>query len=237
MSRYSQSPNYIARKTLWLAFNWWNILFFVIAIPAALIFMNMKFPNDCTPLVALALWMVIPVTICIRRKKLDWWNVVFFFVLIPAIIPVLKILPNFVPALDKILTPIVDKILGEYLSNWLIVLALWAIVPISIIVVKIIIIRHKYIEFYDTCVVEKTGVFFKHSKKTVFPEVTAVKTYKNILGYGKVHVDVVGPWDIDFEKMARPEDLREYLVHHMLNTAAVENISNNPYIAATDGIF
>ena len=50
-------------------------------------------------------------------------------------------------------------------------------------------------------------------------------------------VDEKSPWDVKFDDMSRPDDLRDYLVYHMLNSAAVENISNNPYIAATDGIF
>ena len=40
---------------------------------------------------------------------------------------------------------------------------------------------------------------------------------------------------------ARPEDLREYLHDYMINSATVERISNNPYIAAlgvaTDDLF
>ena len=236
MSRYSQSPNYVARKTLWLAFDWWNVVIYTIVIPTLLVVLEIKFPGLCSPLMALALWMIIPITIALTRKKLEWWNVLFLMILIPAILPIASLVPKFVPMLGRIINPIVAMVY-TFLSKWTNLLILWVIAPISIYVVKIIIIRHKYIEFYDTCVVEKSGVFFKHSKKTVFPEVTAVNTYKNILGYGNVHVDVVGPWDIDYEDMARPEDLRSYLVHHMLNTAAVENISNNPYIAATDGIF
>ena len=167
MARYRQ-PNYIARKTKWLAWDWWNIVFFIIAIPTAFIIAHFTL-KDMLP--------------------------------------------------------------------WLLLLAIWSVVPASIIIVKLVILRFTYVEFYDDHVVEKSGVFFKRSKKTVFPEVVAVNTYKNILGYGDVHIDVVGPWDVDLKKISRPEDLREYLVEHMLNTTALENISNNPYIAATDGIF
>ena len=168
MARYSREPNYVARKTMWLAWDWWNILFGMLLIPTLIIVCYIRY-TDMLP--------------------------------------------------------------------WLLIFAIWYVIPISIVLVKIIIVRHKYVEFYDSYVVEKSGVFFKKIKKSVFPEVTAVHTNKNILGYGDVHIDVVGPWDIDLKDMSRPDDIREYLVNHMLNTAAIESLSNNPYIAATDGIF
>ena len=219
MARYRHAPNYIARKSTWLAWDWWNILIYMTIIPAAFIILHFLMPDKCNWLIMLGVWCVVPITAWIAYKKIKWWNVVFLMLLFPAVFVVLHF------------------VAPEACSNWLIGLAIWCAVPVSIIVVKYIIIRHKYVEFYDTCVVEKWGVFFKHSKKTVFPEVTAVKTYKNILGYGNVFIDVVGPWDVNLRDMARPEDVREYLVLHMLNSAAVENISNNPYIAAIDGIF
>ena len=222
MSRYSQSPNYVARRTLWLAFDWWNVVLFTIIIPVALILLEIVSPGLCSPLMASALWMIIPFTIVIAKKKLHLWNLVFLMILIPLVLIVGS----------SLVSP-----LYVFLSKWTNLLILWMIAPISVYVVKIIVLRHQYIEFYDTFVVEKSGVFFKKSKKTIFPEVTGVNTYKNIFGYGNVHIEVVGPWDIDYEDVARPDDLRSYLVNHMLNTAAIENISNNPYIAATDGIF
>ena len=227
MARYRQSPNYIAKKSLWPAFDWWNILFYMLVIPALIIIMQIKFPELCSWYIALALYALVPITIICMEKKLSWWNVLFMIILIPATVAVLYFL---VPALG-------EKIVNEWLANWWIVLGLWCVFPIMICLVQIIILSHKYIEFYDNCVIERWGVFNKRTKKTVFPEVTAVTTQKNILGYGDVYIDVVGPWDVKFDDMSRPDDLRDYLVYHMLNSAAVENISNNPYIAATDGIF
>lgn len=227
MARYRQSPNYIAKKSLWPAFNWWNILFYTLLIPGAIVIMQIMFTNYCSWYVALALYTLVPFTIICMQKKLSWWNLLFFIILIPAgVVAVYFLLPG-----------LGDKIVNEWLTNWWVVLGLWCAFPLMIYVVKIIILKHKYIEFYDNCVIERWGVFNRHTKKTVFPEVTAVTTQKNILGYGDVYIDVVGPWDVTFDDMARPDDLRDYLVYHMLNAAAVENISNNPYIAATDGIF
>ena len=227
MARYRQSPNYIAKKSLWPAFDWWNVILYLLVIPAAIVIMQIKFPELCSWYIALALYALVPITIIGMEKKVSAWNVIFMMILVPLIFVVLYF----------VVPPLGEKIVNEWLANWWIVLGLWCVFPIMILVVKITILKCKYIEFYDNCVIERWGVFNKHTKKTVFPEVTAVTTQKNILGYGDVYIDVVGPWDVTFDDMAKPDDLRDFLVYHMLNSAAVENISNNPYIAATDGIF
>ena len=121
---------------------------------------------------------------------------------------------------------------------WTVILAGWSIVVAIYLIVNLIIIRCDYVEFYDSYVIEKEGVIWRKSKKTIFPQITGVTTHRNILGYGEVNVDVVGPWDVNLEKIKRPEDVREYLVDHMVNSVAVENIGNNPYIASlTASIF
>ena len=226
MARFRQSPNYIAKKSLWPAFDWWNILFYMVVIPTLIIVLQISNPDLCSLFIALALYALVPLTLIFMSKKITWWNLLFF-IIIPAIV---------VAALYFVLPPLYETV-SELFSSWWVVLGAWCVFPITICVVKVIILRHKYIEFYDNCVIERWGVFNKHTKKTVFPEVTAVTTQKNILGYGDVFIDVVGPWDVKFDDMSKPDDLRDYLVYHMLNDAAVENISNNPYIAATDGIF
>ena len=227
MARYRQGPNYIAKKSLWLALNWWNVLFNTILIPAVIAVLTLIKPDIFSWYVFAILYALVPLTIICVQKKLSVWNLLIFIILIPGTIAGMCLL----------LPPIAELLNTHVFSNGWVALGVWLVFPFSIYIVKIIILKHKYIEFYDTFVIERTGVFVKHTKKTVFPEVTAVTTKKNILGYGDVYIDVVGPWDITFDKMARPDDLRDYLVYHMLNSAAVENISNNPYIAATDGIF
>ena len=227
MARYRQSPNYIAKKSLWPAFDWWNVMIYMMIIPTAIIIMQIVMPELCSWYIALALYALVPFTVACMERRLSFWNVLCLIILIPGGVAGICVA---LPALG-------DKILNEWLANWWVVLALWLIFPITICVVKIIILKCKCIEFYDSYVIERSGVFTKHTKKSVFPEVTSVTTKKNILGYGDVYIDVIGPWDVSFDDMRRPDDLRDYLVYHMLNAAAVENISNNPYIAATDGLF
>ena len=142
-------------------------------------------------------------------------------------------------AVCLLLAPVGELFSKFVLGNGWVILGLWCLVPLIFWLTNIIILTHDYFEFYDTYVIERYGVFVKRTKKTVFPEITTLWTKKKfLLGYGDVHIDVVGPWDIDFLlDIRRPDDLRDYLEYHMINNAAVENISNNPYIAATDGIF
>ena len=41
MARYRQGPNYIAKKSLWPAFRWWNVILYMILIPVALIVLQL----------------------------------------------------------------------------------------------------------------------------------------------------------------------------------------------------
>ncbi len=122
--------------------------------------------------------------------------------------------------------------------KWWRILFFWLIIPLILLVAHIIRLRYQYIEFYDSYVIQRSGVFTKHSKKTIFPKITSVTTKKNILGFGDVNIDVVGPnWDVELKAITRPDELRDFLEYHMLSSAALESISNNPYISATDGLF
>ena len=172
-------PNYIARRTGWMAIlNWWFVFFF--AVEAFLI-------------------------LCHRH-----------------VVPIK--LPSMVIA-------------GMKLELWTIILAAWTLFFLIAMIWTLIIIRCNYVEFYDSYVIQKKGVIFRESKKTIFPQITSVKTTRTFFGYGDVIIDVVGPWDVDLTKIKRPEDVREYLVDHMVNSVAVENLGNNPYIAVLGNIF
>ena len=150
-----------------------------------------------------------------------WWIILFFVISVGALVA------SFFLKLSENVLMIVRIASIALLAFTLLVL-----------LCKLIVLRHKYIEFYDSYVIEKWGVFNKHSKKTIFPKIVSVSTNKNILGYGNVLIDVVGPsWDVSFDAIVRPNELRDFLEYHMLSEAAIENISNNPYIAATDGMF
>ncbi len=124
--------------------------------------------------------------------------------------------------------------------SWVVTAICGAVSAICFLIVLSHIVRLRFhtIEFYNGHVIEKWGVFIRNSRKTVFPRITGISTRRNILGYGDIFIDVVGPsWDISFRAMSRPNKLRNFLSYYMLTDSAIENISSNPYIAATDGLF
>lgn len=230
MAHYRQSPNYIAKKSLWNAYDHWLLtILYIILIPAVLIFLNLRYPEIFTWYVFAGLYMLLPIALIGLQKKKSAWKISIFIIFI-------ILIPGVVVALCLLLPPIAE-LLDEYVfTNGWAAFGTWCLGLLIYHIGSIINLSHDYIEFHDNFVIARTGVFLKDAKKMVFPEITSVTTHKNILGYGEVVIDVVGPWDIKFEGIARPDDLRDYLVYHMLNNAAVENISNNPYIAAADGI-
>ncbi len=127
--------------------------------------------------------------------------------------------------------PMTLSLLGFELSIWTLILAVHALLYIIAWTCVIVVIRCQYVEFYDDYVVRKTGVFIKRSRRTIFPQLTSVSSQKHVLNWGEVIIDVVGPWDVDLTDIARPGALRDYLLDHMVNSAAVENIGSNPYLA------
>ena len=97
--------------------------------------------------------------------------------------------------------------------------------------------RYHYYEFYDNYVIEKEGIIRKYSKKFIFPKIVTITTNKHILNWGDVTINVAGTTgDKTYPNIARPNVLRDFLEYHMLNAAAIENISNNPYLASSDAV-
>ena len=117
---------------------------------------------------------------------------------------------------------------------WTLIIGAYALLCLILYVCALIRIKCHYVEFYDTYVIQRRGVFWKRSKKCVFPHTTRVSVRRHFFNYGDIQVDVIGPcaWDVDLTGYARPDDVRDYLVDHMIDPATVESISSNPYIAA-----
>ena len=95
------------------------------------------------------------------------------------------------------------------------ILAVFFIVTI----IRIIIIKHDKVEFYDDKVVQKWGVFSRNEKQSVFIGIRQVEVKQSLWGritkMGNVQVDVVGHWDIDLDKIKYPKRLRSYLSYNM----------------------
>ena len=84
---------------------------------------------------------------------------------------------------------------------------------------KLIVLKCNKVEFFDDKVVQKSGVFSRHEKQSVFIGIRQVEIHQRLLQrlfkYGTVTVDVIGHWDIDLTNVKFPKRLRSYLAYHM----------------------
>lgn len=115
--------------------------------------------------------------------------------------------------------------------RWWHILFFFLIVPLIIMICKIIIVKHKRIEFYDKKIVQKSGVFDVEKKTAVFTAVLAVCVeypfWGRILGYGNVKVEMVGPWDIDLNGVKKPKKLQRYLESRIANVRGMHQLLHN----------
>ena len=109
---------------------------------------------------------------------------------------------------------VVKKSVVPALSVWLI-LFFWLIVPLVIQIVRILAAKSYSVEFYDTKVVTKSGIFNKQEKQCVFAGVNSVSLSQGLLGqmfgYGDVKVDCRGKWDVDTYGIRDPRGLKNFL--------------------------
>ena len=112
--------------------------------------------------------------------------------------------------------------------TFLCVLFFWLIIPLIVMLVRILIIKHVRIEFYDNYIISKSGVLSKKERRTVFPGIISVSVDQSLWGrichYGTVRVDVVGKWDIDLSYTAQPEKLKAYLETKLIDPKRIRTI-------------
>ena len=104
----------------------------------------------------------------------------------------------------------------------------WLIIPLIIMIVKIIVLKHERIEFYEDKIIVKSGVLSKNERKSVFLGVLSVSVNQSLwgrmFGYGDVNVDVVGKWDVNLEGVCKPKELEAYLETKIVHKSAFTNI-------------
>ena len=102
---------------------------------------------------------------------------------------------------------------------------IFAMIPLISIIVKIIILRSQYVEFYDSYVIKKRGVFNKTEEKCMFPKVMSCHVYRSFWGrvfnFGNIQVDVIGKWDVDLTGIKRPLFIRKYLENHFISAKEI----------------
>ncbi|MBQ7386832.1 MAG: PH domain-containing protein [Clostridia bacterium] len=95
------------------------------------------------------------------------------------------------------------------------ILLSFLIIPIFIIIIRMIIRKFEYYEFYDNKVVYKKGVFSRKETVSTFLGVLSVSVEQpfiaRIFNYGDVVVDTVGRWDMDIVGVSKPHKLKRYL--------------------------
>ena len=115
------------------------------------------------------------------------------------------------------------------LNFWLI-LFFWLIIPLIIQIARIIIVKHEVIEFYDTKMIVRKGVFNKHESQSVFAGVYSVKVYQSFWGrifnFGDLVVDCPGEWDISTTGVKNPRQAKSYL-ETKITAKGMTNIIHN----------
>ena len=108
------------------------------------------------------------------------------------------------------------------------VLFFWLVIPLIVMICRIVILKHQVTEFYDNCVIVKSGVLSKSERKTVFPSVLSVSIQQSlwgrICGYGDLRVDVVGRWDVDLECICDPKGLKKVLESKVTDASTIRPV-------------
>ena len=121
-----------------------------------------------------------------------------------------------IPALSDFasLAPVVAAVFG-----------LVALVPLTLIIVDVVILRSQYVEFYDSFVVKKRGVFNKTEEKCMFPKILSCHVHRTFCGrifnYGNIQIDAIGKWDVDLTFIKRPLYIRKYLENHFISAKEI----------------
>ena len=93
------------------------------------------------------------------------------------------------------------------------------------IIVDVIKLRSQYVEFYDSFVIKKRGVFNKTEERCMFPKVMSCHVYRSFWGrvfnYGDIKVDAIGKWDVDLIGIKRPLFVRKYLENHFISAKEI----------------
>ncbi len=115
--------------------------------------------------------------------------------------------------------------IAEYVPLSAILFAAIAVIPVVLVVIDVIILRSRYVEFYDSFVVKKSGVFNKTDEKCMFPKILSCNVHRTFLGrifnYGNIQIDAIGKWDVDLTNIKKPLYVRKYLENHFISAKEI----------------
>ena len=142
---------------------------------------------------------------------------VFFFLLFTALTVFMALMgAEILPSIASIV-PIITLACGVL-----------AFIPLMAIIVRVIILKNTYVEFYDTYVIKRRGVFNKTEEKCMFPKVLSCNVYRSFWGrvfnFGNIKIDAIGPWDVDLNNIKRPMYIRKYLENHFISAKEIKSM-------------
>ena len=121
-------------------------------------------------------------------------------------------------------------------SKWLAVrwwhlLFFWTIIPLLHLWWRCIVLNHQKVEFYDSYVIKKRGVFNKVEEQCMFPKVISCNVKRTFWGrifnYGDVKVDSIGKWDIDLTGIKKPVQVSRCVKRHFVTAKDVRAMKQN----------
>ncbi len=105
------------------------------------------------------------------------------------------------------------------------ILFFWLIIPLILIIVDVVKLRHQTVEFYDSFVIKKKGVFNKVEERCMFPKVLSCHVNRpfwgRVFNYGDIKIDAIGKWDVDLTGIKRPLLIRKYLENHFISAKEI----------------
>ena len=94
-------------------------------------------------------------------------------------------------------------------------LLFWLVIPIFIMIYQIVKTKKFRLEFYDTRIVMRRGVFNTEERSSILTTVVGVRINQSFGGklfnYGDVIIDVIGHWDVDTTAIKEPNELKRYI--------------------------
>lgn len=115
--------------------------------------------------------------------------------------------------------------------NLLTILLIWTIIPLIIVIIRIIILKHDKTYFYENRIISKYGVLSKHEAETSIVGVSAICVDQSLLGrifgFGDIHIDVIGKWKVTIKGAKKPMQAKEFLTKYLVTKADITPVLHN----------
>ena len=124
----------------------------------------------------------------------------------------------------------IDPLLPTIFTALMVVSAVLAAYQLAFKVIwPIVLIKVYRIEFYESYIIKRYGVFHKHEVRAILPKIQRCVVDRSFMGrifnYGHIYVDTVGKWDLTYDDLSgicNPLYIRRYLENHFLTSKEVK---------------